>query len=195
MNSIAVAAIALLLVSFSHALGDDAAPPNTPAWLPIACRMNIPTTITTFWDAFCAEVGEDCSARFFEAFHFDDNERDANALADLVLAGVKRATASLVWSFEHAGRSLPKPGALSVVTYWDGKPACVIETLEVEVLPFEQVSAEFAASEGEGDGSLAYWRRVHWAYFGRECARVGREPSQVMPVACERFSVIHRASA
>jgi len=155
--------------------------------------MNIPSSIATFWDAFCAESGEDCSTRFLEAFHFDDNETDANALADLVLAGVKRATASLVWSFENAGRTTPTPGALSVVTYWDRKPACVIETLEVEVLPFEQVSAEFAASEGEGDGSLAYWRRVHWAYFGRECARVGREPSQVMPVACERFSVIYRA--
>jgi uncharacterized protein YhfF len=84
--------------------------------------MNIPSSVAAFWDAFCAEVGEDCSARFFEAFHFDDNERDAIALADLVLAGVKRATASLVWSSENAGGSPPKPGALSVVTYWDGKP-------------------------------------------------------------------------
>ena len=156
--------------------------------------MNIPSSIAMFWDAFCAEIGEDCSARFFEAFHFDDNEADADALADLVLAGVKQATASLVWSFENTGRSPPQPGALSVVTCWDGKPACVIETLKVEVVPFEQVGAEFAASEGEGDGSLAYWRRVHWAYFGRECARLGREPSRVMPVACERFRVVYGAS-
>jgi uncharacterized protein YhfF len=155
--------------------------------------MNVPSSIAAFWNAFCAEVGEDCSARFFEAFHFDDNEPTANELADLVLAGVKRATAGLVWSFESSGGAPPKPGALSVVTYWDGRPVCVIETLEVEVLPFEQVSAEFAAIEGEGDGSLAYWRRVHWAYFGRECARVGREPSLSMPVACERFNVIYRA--
>lgn len=156
--------------------------------------MNIPSSIATFWDAFCAEMGEDCSARFFEAFHFDDNEADADALAALVLAGVKQATASLVWSFENSGGSPPQPGALSVVTCWDGKPACIIETLKVEVVPFEQVGAEFAASEGEGDGSLAYWRRVHWDYFGRECARLGRAPSRVMPVACERFRVIYRAS-
>jgi uncharacterized protein YhfF len=157
--------------------------------------MSIPQNIVAFWDAFCDEVGKDCSDRFFEAFHFDDNEASANELADLVLAGVKRATACLVWSFESAGRSPPKPGALSVVTYWDGKPACVIETQEVQVLPFKLVTADFAATEGEGDGSLEYWRRVHWAYFGRECARVGREPSLDMPVACERFQVIYRASA
>ncbi|MGJ7509448.1 ASCH domain-containing protein [Variovorax sp. GT1P44] len=154
--------------------------------------MNIPSSIAMFWAAFCTEVGEDCSARFLEAFHFDDNEPSANELADLVLADVKRATASLVWSLESAGRSPPRPGALSVVTYWDGTPACVIETLQVEVMPFEQVNAEFAAAEGEGDGSLAYWRRVHWAYFGRECARVGRQPSLAMPVACERFNVVYR---
>ena len=157
--------------------------------------MSIPSNIAWFWDAFRAEVGEDCSDRFFEAFYFDDNQADANELADLVLAGVKRATASLVWSLESAGTRPPEPGALSVVTYWDGSPVCVIETLEVKVLPFEQVTAEFAAVEGEGDGSLEYWRRVHWAYFGRECARVGREPSLTMPVACERFNVLYRANA
>ncbi|MEJ8855134.1 ASCH domain-containing protein [Variovorax robiniae] len=155
--------------------------------------MDIPPTIAEYWEAFCAEVGGDCANRFFEAFHFDDNEASANALANLVLTGVKRATAALAWSYEKAGASLPKPGALSVVTYWDGRPACVIETLEVEVLPFEQVTAEFAAIEGEGDGSLEYWRRVHWSYFGRECARVGREPSLTMPIACERFKVVYRA--
>lgn len=154
--------------------------------------MSIPATIAEFWRSFCTESGEDRSDRFFEACHFDDNEPSANALAELVLAGVKRATAGLVWSYESEGLSLPRPGALSVVTRWDGKPACVIETLEVEIVPFEHVSAEFAATEGEGDGSLAYRRRAHWAYFGRECARIGRAPSQRMPVACERFRVVYR---
>jgi len=71
--------------------------------------MSIPSNITLFWGAFRAEVGEDYSDRFFEAFHFDDNQADANELADLVLAGVKRATASLVWSFERAGTMPPSP--------------------------------------------------------------------------------------
>lgn len=156
--------------------------------------MTIPSCIAAFWDAFCAEVGEDRSDLFFEAFHFDDNEASANALAKLVLEGRKRATAGLFWSYEDAGGEPPKPGALSVVTCWDGTPVCVIETLQVEVLPFKQVGAEFAAAEGEGDGSLEYWRRVHWAYLSRACARVGRRPSQVMPVACERFRVVYRGS-
>ena len=56
--------------------------------------MTIPPTIEPFWRSFCAAVGEDRSDRFFEAFHFDDNEPSANALAALVLTGIKRATAA-----------------------------------------------------------------------------------------------------
>jgi uncharacterized protein YhfF len=64
-----------------------------------------------------------------------------------------------------------------------------------DVVPFDQVSAEFAATEGEGDGSLAYWRRAHEAFFGRECLRLGRQPDADMPVVCERFEVVYRAGA
>ena len=156
--------------------------------------MNIPPGIRAFWESFCAQAGRDCSDRFFEAFHFADNEADANALARLVLAGRKRATASLLWSYEAQGRDPPRAGALSVVTWWDGTPACVIETIGVEVEQFARVTAAFAALEGEGDGSLAYWRRVHRDYFGRECARIGRAFSDNLPVACERFGVVHRSS-
>ena len=155
----------------------------------------IPPAIGPFWRDFCTAVGEDRSDRFFEAFHFDDNARSANALAALVLARVKRATASLVWSYEHAGVALPQAGQLSVVTDWAGKPLGVIETVRVDVVPYDAVGAEFAATEGEGDGSLAYWRRAHWAYFGRECARIGRTPSFDMPVACERFELIYPSRA
>ena len=43
--------------------------------------MNIPSHVQAFWKQFEAAVGQDVSARFYEAFHFDDNEADANELA------------------------------------------------------------------------------------------------------------------
>jgi uncharacterized protein YhfF len=59
------------------------------------------------------------------------------------------------------------------------------------VVPFNKVSAEFAASEGEGDGSLTFWRQAHLQYFTRECARIGRPFEQSMPVVCERFCLVY----
>jgi len=156
--------------------------------------VNIPPRILPFWNTFASTQSVDPTPRFFEAFHFDDNEPSANDLANLVLSGTKRATAGLVWSFENASMPLPKVGDLSVVTSWAGTPMCVIETQRVDIVPFEEVSADFAATEGEGDGSLQYWQQAHRSYFGRECQRIGREPNARMPVVCEHFAVIYRGS-
>ncbi len=155
--------------------------------------MTIPKRYEPFWQAFAETQAVDPTPRFLEAFYFDVNEASANELAALVLAGRKRATASLLWAYEHDQEPLPKPGDLSIVTDYGGTPLCVIETTAVEVTPFEDVGAEFAATEGEGDGSLAYWRDVHDVYFAGECARIGRTPTPDMPVICERFRVIYPA--
>jgi hypothetical protein len=58
------------------------------------------------------------------AWHFCDNESDANELVELVLAGRKRATAGLLSSYESEGEPLPQVGDLSVVTDWDSTSAC-----------------------------------------------------------------------
>ena len=154
--------------------------------------MDIPEPLTAFWATFCAATGADPRDRFCEAYHFDDNQASADELAVLVLQGVKRATAGLAWSFEVEGRALPRVGDLNVITDWSGVPVCVIETVSVDVVPYDEVGAAFAAIEGEGDGSLAYWQSVHSAYFARECERIGRAPSGTMPVVCECFQVIYR---
>ena len=72
--------------------------------------VSIPASIEAFWQAFTSTLGHDPSDRFYEAFHFDDNAPSADELAALVLAGRKRATASLVWSYESEGTPIPQPG-------------------------------------------------------------------------------------
>lgn len=149
-----------------------------------------------FWSGYESLVGPIPAERFYEACYFADSEAVANELGELVLAGTKRATAALLWGLEAEGKRPPVPGDLSIVTTWSGEPLCIIETCSVQLLAFDEVDAEFAAAEGEGDGSLRYWRDEHWAYFSRECARIGREPTPAMTVLCERFAVVyppHRA--
>jgi uncharacterized protein YhfF/pimeloyl-ACP methyl ester carboxylesterase len=151
--------------------------------------------IRDFWSAFAAHAGGDVDARFYESFHFSDNQQSTDELGHLAVEGVKRATTSMVWFYESEAKPLPKPGDLSVVTNWNGDPLCVIETVAIDIVPFDEVTAEFAAVEGEGDGSLDYWRAAHVSCFTRECERLGRlfEPS--MPVVCERFEVVYRGDA
>lgn len=46
-------------------------------------------------------------------------------------------------------------------------------------IPFNKVDKQHAYLEGEGDLSLAYWRRVHEAFHGE------------LPVVCETSSVVY----
>ncbi|NJN81026.1 MAG: ASCH domain-containing protein [Caldilineaceae bacterium] len=153
--------------------------------------MEIPDHIQSYWREFEAATGQTVSSRFYEAFYFDDSEELANFLGNLVLKGIKQATAGLLWAHEADEKAVPKAGDLSVVTNWQREPLCIIETTQVEIVPYDQVSAAFAAAEGEGDGSLAYWLDAHWTYLSRECRRIGREPARDMPVVCERFRVVY----
>jgi uncharacterized protein YhfF len=152
---------------------------------------SIPAHLRDFWNHFAKSKGGVDAARFYEACVFGDSEDLANELAELVLRGIKRATAGSVWSCEAEGKRLPMRGDLSIVTTWSGEPLCIIETEAVEVVPFSEVSAEFAATEGEGDGSLSFWRSTHRDYFTRECARAGRQFAESMLIACERFKVVY----
>lgn len=153
--------------------------------------MPVPPPLRDFWAGFVAACGGVDETRFYEAFAFGDSEALARELADLVLRGVKRATAGSAWVFEAQAKPLPRPGDLSIVTTWAGEPLCVIETESVDIVAFDEVGAAFAAAEGEGDGSLAFWRAAHEAYFARECQRIGRPFVPTMPVACERFRVVY----
>jgi uncharacterized protein YhfF len=156
--------------------------------------MSVPAHLSAFWREFAKATGGADEERFYEAFFFGDSEDMATELAELVLQGTKRATAGALWSYEAEGQRLPQPGDLSIVTDWSGQPLCVIQTQSVEVVAFREVTAEFAATEGEGDGSLAFWQQAHREFFSRECATLGREFSESMPVVCERFAVVYRTA-
>ncbi|WP_218139601.1 ASCH domain-containing protein [Thalassotalea agarivorans] len=130
------------------------------------------------------------SLKQIPAWHFCDNEVDANECAALVLAGIKRATSPSLWWYQANEEVLPKVGDINIVTNWAGEAQCVIKTTAVAVVPFNEVSAEYAAREGEGDKSLAYWRKVHWQYYQRELAETSFRVKEDMPIVCEEFEVV-----
>lgn len=128
-----------------------------------------------------------------DAFAFGDTPSLADELAALVVSGRKRATASLPVEFTSAGLPLPTAGDVSIVLRGGGAPAAVVELTEVRHLALGEVDAAFAADEGEGDGSLEFWRKAHIGYFGRVAARHGLAFGETTQVVCQRFRVVFRA--
>ena len=67
---------------------------------------------------------------------------------------------------------------------------CVTKTTKVYRTLFKDVSARHAYLEGEGDRSLAYWRKVHQAFFTAELAEVKLDFTPELEVVCEEFEVV-----
>ena len=148
-------------------------------------------SVQEMWTAYRTAAKLRADAPLPPVWHFCDNQQDADECVRLVLAGRKRATAPSLWGFQHRGEAVPAVGSLDLVTTWEGEACAVIRTSRVEVLPFSEVPAELAAAEGEGDGSLAWWRRVHRLYYARELAGTPYTPSEDMPVVCQYFDVVY----
>lgn len=149
-------------------------------------------SVRKMWKNYLNSFGEtpQNTTREYSAWHFCNTQDAADKLAELVLRGEKRGTATSLWSIEAEGESLPFAGELSIITNWNGEAQCIIETVVVEIVPFKEVTAEFAATEGEGDKSLDYWRRVHREVFTQELNELSLMFSEEMPVLCETFEVV-----
>ena len=126
-----------------------------------------------------------------ESFFFCDNKKDADECAELVFNRIKQATAGSLWSYEKNNTDFPKKGDLFIVTDWEGNAKAIIETTNIKQVPFNKITPEFAKTEGEGDKSLSYWKKVHWDYFSREMAEYGEKPSKEMIIICEYFKIIY----
>ncbi len=150
-----------------------------------------PTAIDHFWQSYLATLppGQKLPPQP-EAWNFGDNPDLADELAALVLAGIKTATCSALWAYEAEGEALPQPGQLSIILSGDGRPLAVVETVQVQLKPYDQVDAAFARDEGEEDRSLISWRAGHRRFFTRTLPAIGREFDETMPLVCERFRVL-----
>ena len=122
---------------------------------------------------------------------YGDSAELSKELLSLIRSGRKRAGTGLLWGYEHDREHIAKAGDIEIVFDHLREPALVTRIISSEIVPYREVTAEYAAIEGEGDGSLEYWRKAHWAFFSRECKRIGRKPTESMPVICNVFEVLH----
>ncbi|TVU62240.1 ASCH domain-containing protein [Vibrio atlanticus] len=128
----------------------------------------------------------------FSADYYCADEYNANLCAQLILNGEKRASCGLEYWYTYEGEARPIIGHLQVVTDWNGKPICIVEITSVSSCPYNEVTAEFAAAEGEGDKSLEWWKKAHWNFFSRECEELKITPSEDMMLMLEHFKVVYK---
>lgn len=144
-----------------------------------------------YWHQFLADTNRAKDVDCLDCFYFGGTEYVANALADLVLCGIKTATTSCLHSYEVNNSKLPTIGDFSIVTDWNGTPKCVIETICVTIIPFKDVTLDICKREGEDD-NLQSWRNTHFALFEAEGKKEGYHFTFDTLVVFEDFKVIYQ---
>lgn len=131
-----------------------------------------------------------------EAYALGATKADQDRLADLVRTGVKTATSSGFALYAKANAPLPVAGGFDIILDGSGTPVALVYTDHVEVRSFAAVPAAHAFKEGEGDRTLAYWRKVHQAFFTQEYQAAGMtfDPAASL-VVLESFHVLYPPAA
>lgn len=138
------------------------------------------------WEEFITKMNiNNCD---YEAWAFGG---DADYLANLVLAGEKKATSSAFSLYKYETEYIPVVGEYSIILDSNEDAVCVIRTTSVSIVPFDEITADHAYKEGEGDKSLNYWRSVHEKFFTECLNAIGLDFTVKMKVVFEEFEVVY----
>jgi uncharacterized protein YhfF len=135
--------------------------------------------------------GTPLSDGFISIDQFGDSPELSADLLALIASGKKRGGASLHAAYAIEKLPVPQVGEIRIVLDYHDQPVFVTRNMAVNIVPFHAVNADFAACEGEGDASLAYWRKAHFNYFTRTSPELGLVFSEDMLIVCERFELLY----
>jgi uncharacterized protein YhfF len=151
-------------------------------------------TIEAYWQTFLSTLPADSlyHSKSYIAEGWGDGPELADELGALITQGTKTGTCSALWEWEAEGNPIPEVGLVTIVLDGKGEPLCIVETTDVFIRNYNEVDADFARAEGEGDLSLNYWREAHRNFFSRTLPKIGKEFSEEMPLVCERLRMIYK---
>lgn len=141
--------------------------------------------IEPFWLAYQRE----CQIQVpgFAATALAPTRAVADELAELVLAGAKRAHATLHRDFLQEFDPLPQIGDHLVVLDGAGTPRVIVRTTRVELRHFNEIDDEFAFDAGEGDLTLRWWLTAHRQDYAERAEREGFEVDERSELVLEWF--------
>jgi uncharacterized protein YhfF len=144
-----------------------------------------------YWERFLRKTGRDKDEKCAGDISFESGGFTGDELVSLVLAGKKTALFTSYATYAEDNEPLPATGELYVVLDRSDIPRCIIETVGVAIVPFNEVTWEMAQLEGE-DENLELWREKHREYLEDEGAVVGFDFTPGIKLVFQTFHVVYR---
>lgn len=147
------------------------------------------TDIEKYWHKYTEENHLTLETPDFWMFG-DGSKELADELANLVLLGKKTGTCATKESYIVEKENVPEVGQHDIILNGDSKPVAIIKYTKIQEIPMNQVSEEFAISEGEGDLSYDYWYKEHEKFFINEFKNYRLNYTPEIMLICQTFEVV-----
>jgi len=141
-----------------------------------------------FWCAYRDAAGLDHDN--YDVVAFGDGAEMATELAELTVAGIKRATAGLARQFGPDREVAPVLDGFVVLLDGADRPRAIWRTIELRTGPLNSVDEQFAWDEGEGDRTRDWWLEAHRRFFARRAAEQGFQMHDEIETVFERFEIV-----
>lgn len=125
-----------------------------------------------------------------EFIAFGNTKEMADELADLVLAGEKIATSSLLELYDYREAKISEVGDYALLLNGDKEAVAVVKVVRVGIRKFGAIDEQFAKEEG--DGSLENWLAIHLPYYTQQLASIDQPFSNDALLHCIWFEVVKR---
>ncbi|MGB6177664.1 ASCH domain-containing protein [Carnobacterium sp.] len=126
-----------------------------------------------------------------DAWMFGDGSKEmGDELGGLVVKGIKTGTCAAHCIFEYEGEVIPKVGQFDIVLDGENNPLAIIKYTKIDFVKMNEVTNDFASSEGEGDLSYDYWYRGHVKFFSWELNQFGLTFTPDLLLVCQTFKVM-----
>uniref|UniRef100_UPI00403FB22B ASCH domain-containing protein n=1 Tax=Candidatus Enterococcus willemsii TaxID=1857215 RepID=UPI00403FB22B len=146
-------------------------------------------TIKTYWENYATKHNLPLTLPDYWMFG-DGSEAMGNKLGELVIRGIKTGTCAAHCTYELENEPIQQVGQYDIVLDGSNQPLAIIQYTKIEILPMNEVSEEFAISEGEGDLTYDYWYREHEKFFRWELEQYGLAFTPEMLLVCQSFKVV-----
>ena len=149
------------------------------------------TSLDDFWSVFLKKSGLPDTTPFGGELTYSNYEQDFASVLSLILCGKKTAQFSALAGYHIDNEPLPHKSEYYVLNNWKGDHIAVIKTINVEILPFSEITWEMAQKEG-ADEDLSAFRQRYTDFFREDSDITGYDFSPEMPVVFEEFEVVFK---
>ena len=143
------------------------------------------------WADYIAQNPNQKNLRYGGECGFGDDADFCCEQLALILTGKKTAFCAALDSYRLDCEKLPVAGLCYIVVDTDGNPKGIIQTVKVDIMPYNAVSWEMAQKEGDVD-SMQDWVESRNEYFADDSELMGYDFKPDMPVVFEQFVLLQR---